>query len=92
MVVLDHACWPDSEDDGTFSTRRKLRGVSYGDTKMYELRKDVNGLESSTEQPVEVDDRVIAPTEPLDDRDSEDPDFRVDEEFSCTNTNFGRIE
>jgi hypothetical protein len=27
--------------------------------------------------------------EALDDRDSDDPDFEVDEYFSCTNTDFG---
>jgi hypothetical protein len=28
-------------------------------------------------------------TEALDDRDSDDPDFEVDDYFSCTNTDFG---
>lgn len=27
--------------------------------------------------------------EPLDDRDEEDPEYEIDPEFSCTNTDFG---
>jgi len=56
---------------------------------MQELRQDLfDGDLEANEQPV-MDERVVAPGEPLDDRDSDQPEFEVDSEFSSTNTNYG---
>lgn len=59
---------------------------------MHELREDVISREDEEELDLQKDERVIAPTEPLDDRDSEDPEFRVDEDLSSTNTDFGGFD
>lgn len=56
---------------------------------MQELRPDIYDSGLTKAEIESVDERVIAPTEPLDDRDSEEPDFRVEEELSCSNTDFG---
>lgn len=56
---------------------------------MHELRPDIHGEELDINDLRQIDERVVAPTEPLDDRDSEEPDFQVEEELSCTNTDFG---
>lgn len=56
---------------------------------MHELREDVISRDDEEEQDLEIDEKVVAPTEPLDDRDSEEPEFRVNEELSSTNTNYG---
>lgn len=70
-------------------TRRKLWDVKQGELRMEELRPDV--LEDGTERTDRsgIDERVIAPTETLDDRDSTEVDFTVDEALSCSNTNYG---
>lgn len=56
---------------------------------MQELRPDVFEDGSERTDNSDIDERVIAPTEALDQRDSENPDFQVDELLSCSNTDFG---
>lgn len=59
---------------------------------MEELRPDSYTNDLSKSELESVDERVIAPTETLDDRDSASPDFRVEEELSCSNTDFGPLK
>jgi len=70
-------------------TRRKLRDVKRGMLVMEELRPDVFEDGSERTDNSGIDERVVAPTETLDDRDEAEPEFRVDEGLSCSNTDFG---
>lgn len=70
-------------------TRRKLRDLKQGELQMQELRPDVLDDDPGRTNESDVDKRVVAPTETLDDRDSKEQEFRVEEELSCSNTDFG---
>jgi hypothetical protein len=59
---------------------------------MEELRPDAFASDLTKDELDSVDERVIAPTEPLDDRDSGNPEFQVEEELSCSNTGFGEYD
>lgn len=56
---------------------------------MEELRPDTLTDEPSKTEIQKADRFVAAPGEPIDDRDAEPTDFRVNEELSSTNTDFG---
>lgn len=56
---------------------------------MQELRPDTLTDEVEPNDERKADESVIAPTEPLDDRDEREPEFTVDERLSSSNTDFG---
>ncbi len=72
-----------------FGTRRKLWAIRQGDSKMEELRPDTTTDEPSKTELQKEDQFVAAPGEVIDDRDAEPCEFRVNEELSSTNTDFG---
>lgn len=59
---------------------------------MHELRPDIDGDVEPTNHHQQVDDRVIAPTETLDDRTDDDPYFEMSEEISAAGTGYDPVD